>query len=276
MWWRNILIYIILRTSTEIRRLINMDKYKFLGNKNKRTEKLWLLPDEKKRGIRRVHGIVPDIHLPYDKKGALKFLEETFIEYGVTDIIIIGDLVDLSTVSTHGFNPNGFSPISEYERTLNKLKDWFNMFPVAKYILGNHDNRIQKVANQYGIPGEFVKSFRELFKIPDKWEIGEEFIIDKVNYSHGLKQGGQYAAAGTAKLNMMSSVIGHYHAQGGITYLNNGKEVIFGLSVGALVDDQAIAFQYGKWNKYKAMLGCGIVISDKEAYFIPMRGEYDE
>lgn len=252
-----------------------MSNYKYIGNRrNKnRTLKIWKLSEAEKKNYPKVVGVIPDIHLPYEMNIALDFLENTFIDYGVSDIVFIGDLVDLHTVSNHGFDPNGDSPISEYQKTLDKMEIWTEKFPVAKYVMGNHDNRIQRVANQYGIPGEFVKSFRELFKIPDTWEIGDEFVIDKVNYSHGLKQGGQYAAANTAKVNMMSSVIGHFHAQGGITYLNNGQEIIFGLSTGALVDDDAVAFQYGKWNKYKSMAGCGIVISDKEAYFVPYRGD---
>lgn len=250
-----------------------MKTFRYMGNKKDELEKIWLKPKKERDKYPKVVGVIPDLHLPYEQDYALDFIVDTFMRYGVSDIVFIGDMVDFHTVSNHGYDPDGYGPMYEYELTNQKLQKWFKEFPEAKYIMGNHDNRIKRIANTNGIPGAFVKSFRELFNIPDTWEIDDEFIIDNVNYSHGLKQGGIYSAANTAKLNMMSSVIGHYHAQGGVYYINNGAETIFGMSVGALVNDEALAFQYGKFNKYKSLMGCGVVINDKEAYFIPYKKE---
>ena len=70
----------------------------------------------------------------------------------------------------------------------------------------------------------------------------------------------------------MSTVSSHLHADGGIGYSTSPSgETIFGLNTGALVDDSAYAFRYGVNSRFKATLGCGVIVDCREAYFIPFK-----
>jgi hypothetical protein len=69
--------------------------------------------------------------------------------------------------------------------------------------------------------------------------------------------------------NRQSTVIGHHHSHGGVNYLANDSDILFGLNVGCLIDRHTYVFDYGKQAKFKPTLGVGVVIYGVPS-FIPM------
>jgi hypothetical protein len=59
-----------------------------------------------------------------------------------------------------------------------------------------------------------------------------------------------------------------------VNYIANKTDTIFALNTGALIDFSQYAFEYARFAKHRPTLGCGIVINEHEAYFIPMTGKY--
>lgn len=95
-------------------------------------------------------------------------------------------------------------------------------------------------------------------------------MIDGVIYSHGDSgRGGQDAAFKQAKDNFRSTVIGHFHNQAGARWWANPEFRVFGLSVGCGIDASKMQFEYGRKITNKPILGCGVVINGKHAYFEP-------
>jgi len=232
------------------------------------TNRLWLLKDNNKP-IDRVVGVIGDIHLPFELEGYLPFIIKNFIKHKVTDIVFIGDLIDNHAISRHINSTSAMSPVQEYELALEKVKKWTTTFPKAKLCIGNHDSIPSRQLAELGIPPLFLKDYKSLWNLPKEWEIDVEFVIDDVNYFHGLGSMSKDGALNTAIFNRISTVQGHSHSYLGCKYLANKRDTVFGMNVGCGIDVESYAMEYGKNYIKKPTLGCGVVYSSVEAYAIP-------
>ena len=214
-------------------------------------------------------GIIGDTHCPGMRKGSVPFLPRTFDACGVDKVVHIGDLVDWNSISYHEKSPSLSNAGSEYKKAMKQVKELSKAFPSADWMIGNHDSLTQRQATTAGIPPECLKDYADLWEVD--WKVYPRYyklMIDGVLYSHGeTGSGGQEAALKQSKENFKSTVIGHHHANGGVKYYANEKFRIFGMSVGCGVDAKLLQFDYGRKFPRKPVLGCGIVINGKQAYF---------
>lgn len=231
--------------------------------------KIWQLP-KKERPVKKVVGVVPDLHIPYQNPKALDFIVETFVRRGVTDIVFIGDVIDAYWYG-HKYLKDYciIGPREDYELSKLFLQKFYEEFPFATFIIGNHDLRIVRREDD-GFVEDFETTFRSKYKPPKGWKVKTQVIIDDVCYIHGTGTSGQNASVTMFRSKRMSTVIGHTHTFGGIIYMNNGIDSGFALNVGCLVDLQAPVFDYGLANREKPTLGCGVVYSKEYAEFIPL------
>jgi len=215
--------------------------------------------------------VISDIHLPFAIDGWLDFIKQTHAKFGChEEIIINGDLFDWHSISFHKSETDAMTANQEYEETLRQVALLVDVFPKAKMTIGNHDQRIARMNKELGIDERFLKSLPELFNLPNTWELSSEFIVDNVYYRHIGCAGGKDGALNSAIANRMSTVVSHLHANGGAKYATSPNgDSIFGLNTGCLFDENTYAGRYGKFSKLKGTLGCGVVVSDKEAYFVP-------
>ena len=215
--------------------------------------------------------VVSDLHLPFAVDGWLDFIINTHEKYNChEELIINGDLLDLHQYSFHASETDAMSGIDEFEKAKEDIQKLVSAFPKVKLTMGNHDFIIIRRMKEIGIDQRFMKTFHELLDLPDTWEIADDFIVDNVYYKHIGCCGGKTGHINSAISNRMSTVSSHLHANGGISYVTSPTgESIFGLNTGALVDDNAYALRYGKHSRFKSTLGCGLVYSNKEAYFVP-------
>jgi hypothetical protein len=221
--------------------------------------------------IKKPRLVISDVHLPFAIEGWLEFIKETHAKFGChEEIIINGDLFDWHSISFHKTETDAMTANQEYEETLRQVALLKIAFPKAKMTIGNHDHRIARMNKELGIDERFLKSLPELFELPDTWELASEFIIDNVYYRHIGCAGGKDGALNSAIANRMSTVVSHLHANGGVKYATSPNgDSIFGLNTGCLFDENTYAGRYGKFSKAKGTLGCGVVVSDEEAYFVP-------
>lgn len=141
------------------------------------------------------------------------------------------------------------------------------------YILISGNSIPKRQAKEIGLYDGFLKSFKKTWDLPKGWKVVNSITINKVYYNHYGK-GGKSGAYNNALDRRMSCVQGHCHSFGGVQYHANPKNIIFGMNVGCGIDCKAYAFEYGKDFSIRPTLGCGIVVSPVEAYFIPMTGKY--
>lgn len=219
-------------------------------------------------------GIVGDVHAPFNHKNYLTFVRETFKKHNVSQVVFIGDLVDNHAISRHQTEPNAIGAYDEYDKAKTEIEKFVECFPVAKLCIGNHDAIVERQAATIGLGTIFLKNFRDLWGIPNEWEIENEFVVNNVLYKHGVGCGGKDGAINCATQERMSTVIGHQHSFGGCKYIANKRDLIFGLNVGCGIDSDTYAMKYGSTFKYRPTLGCGIVVNENEGYFVPMGKEY--
>lgn len=221
-----------------------------------------------------VVGIIGDTHFPFCHPNYIYFLEDTFRKNKVTKIVHIGDLCDNHAISRWQKEADSYGANQEYELALKDVQLYTKVFPKVTLLLGNHCKIPERQAATLGMPSQFLKSTKELWDLPKGWEVTEQLILNNVIYEHGINAMGVNGAINKAVVSMSSCVIGHSHSFGGCQYRSNYKDLIFGLNVGCGIDVKAYAFRYGKYNKHRETLGCGIVYNSSNAIFVPMGDKF--
>jgi len=215
--------------------------------------------------------VVADTHLPFELPNYLNFVLEIQKRCRCGKVIHIGDLVDNHAISYHEHDPNGKSPIDEMKEADRHLAKWFKAFPRVYLCRGNHDNMADRKSKTVGLPTRVFKPFRQIWNLPKGWIDEFEFNFDNVRYVHGTGYSGKYSHIQLAYDSRQSAVMGHTHSTGGVEWLANSKDCIFGMNVGCGIDHKTYAFAYGKDFRRKPIVGCGVV-TDKGRYaqFFPM------
>ena len=219
-------------------------------------------------------GVFSDPHIPFNHPNYLQFCIDTFKKFGVGQVVCCGDLVDHHAISRFQSEPCAKGAYDELDMSIAEVAKYVKAFPKVRMCKGNHDAIPVRQAATVGIGERYLKSYSELLHLPKTWEIADEFIINDVLYKHGINCMGKEGAINSAIQERMSTVIGHSHAFGGCKYSANKRDIIFGMNVGCGIDIDAYAFAYGKYDKNRPTLGCGIVFDSGNAIFVPMGKEY--
>lgn len=212
---------------------------------------------------------ISDLQAPYQHPDALSFLARVKSEYKPTRIVCIGDSLDQHTLGKWTANPDLPGPADEYAQGMEFMKKLYKLFPVATEVVSNHNSRYIKRIMEAGIPSSFIKSYRDIMQYPKGWNIEEEVEIDGVMYEHGTRFGGLSATRQSIQVNGQSTVFGHLHSGGGVTYVANRKSMLFAMNVGCLIDYSRLAFAYARDAKLRPTLGTGI-IRKGVPHFIPL------
>lgn len=221
-----------------------------------------------------IRGVFSDTHIPFHHPNYLEFLKDTFAEWGVDEIVCLGDLIDNHAISRFQSEPCADGAYLELEKARKAVKELTETFPSVKMCRGNHDDIAYRQAATLGIGEIFIKPFRDIYGLPMTWELEDEYVLDNVLYTHGTGRSGKHSTYNIAIDERMSVCSGHTHSNGGVQYIANKNDTIFALNTGWLGDDEAYAFNYSRHARHRGTEGCGIVISSDEAYFIPMTKRY--
>ena len=204
-------------------------------------------------------GIIGDTHLPYELDGYLDFCQETFDKWGVDRVIHIGDFIDNHSLSFHDSEPLLHNVLGEYESAFERAQDWYEAFPEATLIMGNHDRIPARQLRKLGMePTIFMRPIEELFGMP--WDVVDQIEIDGVLYHHGETAGGINGFRKDAEQRMRCTVSGHNHSNAGISATATDDQLVWGMGVGCGVNQKHMAFAYGKNFSKKPIIACGVVI----------------
>lgn len=206
--------------------------------------------------------VIGDIHLPAERKDYLKFCRDVKRKYKTTETVFIGDILDHHAISFHQKNPDSDGAVEEYDKAMKSLKQWNKTFPKARVCIGNHDERVHRLAANSGIPAMYLKEYSDIYDTPDwDWDYAHE--LDGIYYYHGTgASSGLCPAFNTAKARMQSSVAGHVHATAGIQYTcGPTNEKIFGFNVPNGVDKEHKLMYYSKNFLRKPINGVGVIIN---------------
>jgi len=184
--------------------------------------------------------VISDTHIPAVHKDALQALQKAYNEYNITDVIHIGDIIDLHTVSYHETSQDAPGVNTEIELVKADLKEWYDAFPEMTIMLGNHDRLIDRKAQTSKIPEQFIKGLNDVLEVPT-WSFVDSLTIGKVFFTHGIGM----SAERRAQLIGKSVVQGHHHSKKYIKYVDVSHDV-FGMQVGCLIDKETYNMEYAK------------------------------
>jgi hypothetical protein len=211
--------------------------------------------------------IIGDLHLPFSNDNYFSFCKKIRDKYNATKIIFIGDLIDNHYSSFYPSDPDGYSAGEELFRAKDMIKEWYNEFPNAVVLIGNHDRRISLKAIDSGISRHWIKSIAEVLETPT-WYFTNEYIYQDVCFEHGSGTGGNNAAYDKSLYKGKSVVCGHFHTISAISYINQNQ---FGMVVGCGISSDKYAFNYALGHKKPVIISCGIITSDGTPILETMR-----
>jgi hypothetical protein len=128
------------------------------------------------------------LHEPFCLDQYLYFCIEQYVRYNCTEVVFIGDIIDNHYSSYHETNADGMGGADELELAIKRIARWYDAFPEATIIVGNHDRMVMRKAQTSAIPSKWIKSYKEVLEVPG-WSFVERYEKDGVQYIHG--EGGQ-------------------------------------------------------------------------------------
>ena len=197
---------------------------------------------------------IGDLHLPFGLDGYLEHCIETYNKYKCNEVVFIGDIIDNHASSYHETDPDGHSAGQELRLAISQVKKWYEAFPKASVIIGNHDRLIMRKAYSSGLSKLWIKDYADVLGTPN-WNFIESIEIDNVLYIHG--EGG--TARSRARRDLQSIVQGHLHSQAYIEWIVGSKFKIFGMQLGCGINAKSYAMAYGKEGP-KPAIACGVIL----------------
>lgn len=213
--------------------------------------------------------VIGDLHAPFELPNYLRFLKRLVKQHKVDEVISIGDIVDLHTISRFLNHHDADSTKAEWQKAKKTLKKYRNELGLTKVVIGNHDSRLIKRSRLGNIPDEWMKPIDEIYGL-DGIDFEEEYIINDVLMLHGEAAGGKSGWQDMCRKTGLSTVFGHYHSIGGIRYHQmRDQRTLFSMCVGCGIDVKKYAFEYAKGNPDMPVIGAGVIYSSTKAYFEP-------
>ena len=219
--------------------------------------------------------ILSDTHFPAQHQNYFEWIKKIKEKINPTQVIHIGDLCDFHSISQwlHSAElPNIKYEIKDAIKCIKKLR---KIFPTPMPILwGNHDIRIQRLAEKSAIPNSFLKDINDILEIDKKWKCTwhDKLIVDlpnktKVFFTHHFKSN----VIASAKELGMSYVSGHQHTLSQLTLISHPLALNFAMCVGSSINPKHEAFKYGKNFIKRPIISVGAIINNQPViYAMPL------
>jgi hypothetical protein len=204
--------------------------------------------------------IISDLHAPYQHPDTLPFLRALKLKYQPTAVVLSGDEVDYHAISFHKADPDLPSAGEELERAKVFMRQMYRLFPKATILESNHGSLVYRKALDGGLPKAVFKNYNDILEAPPTWKWVNDLILDtdkgKVYFHHSRGK-----AFRTAQTYGMSHVCGHHHESFDIQFLSTPDKLLFGLTVGCLVDKKSLALAYNKINLKRPIIGVAVILN---------------
>lgn len=218
--------------------------------------------------------VIPDLHAPYHHPDTVAFLSAIKDVWQPTRIINLGDETDGHALSMHDSDPSLDAAGPELAKSRIVLHELEALFPEMDIMHSNHGSLVYRRAFKSGIPAEYIKPYREIL-FPDGngqgWEWHDRLVVktpdgEKVLFQH-QSSGDTLANAAHERC---SIVEGHEHGKFEIRYRASPEYIYYAMTSGCLVDNDSLAFAYGKLFPKKPIIGCSIIVNS-QPILIPMQ-----
>lgn len=214
--------------------------------------------------------VISDLHCPFNHRDSVAFLKAVKAKYSPDRVILTGDEADFAGISFHDHDPDLDSPGAELDATIKALKPLYKLFPKAQILESNHGSLVLRKAKATGLSTRYFKTYGEILSAPKGWTWHFDITLTLPDgtacYFHHSK--GVNAKKNSQAMGM-SFVQGHHHETFELSFWGNPNALLFGMTVGCLVNTKSLAMAYNKNNLKRPVLGCGY-IKDSKPFLIPM------
>ncbi|MBT8448967.1 MAG: metallophosphoesterase [Gammaproteobacteria bacterium] len=233
---------------------------KDIVDKHNSTVQSYRVPKKRNTKNARVF-VISDMHVPYHHPDTIAFFKAVKKKYNPDRVICIGDELDNHAMSYHETDPDNMNAGDELRKSRPIIKEIEKIFPEMDLVESNHGSLYFRKARSAGIPREVMLPYNELLQVGDGWRWHFDLTIEMSNGAHCYFHHGKTSDALTLSRNMgMSSCQGHYHSRFKADYWSNSNGLYFGLQVGCMIDDDALAFAYNKTTLERPIIGCAIIL----------------
>lgn len=214
--------------------------------------------------------IISDLHVPYQHPDAFRFLAALKKKYNPTRVISVGDELDKHALSFHDSDPDLFSAGDELQKSIDEMKTLYRLFPKMDLVDSNHGSMVYRKGKHHGIPRKYLRDYGEVLEAPAGWQWHIDMLIpipggNQLYIHHGLSKN----VAKVVAQRGVCVIQGHFHESFEIAYLGNPNHLLWGMTVGCLIDNNSMAFAYNRTNLGRPIIGTGIVI-DGQPRLLPM------
>lgn len=233
---------------------------------------------------------ISDMHAPYHHPDTIAFLQALNDKYCFDRVIHIGDELDYHAASFHSTEPEALGALDELTAGQKVLFELERLFPELDIIESNHGSMPYRKAAKGGLPGQAVSPARDIIfgfddgnggiyrpeNVGDGWFWHKSLTINVPNQEKAIYIAHQISSnTGLALQKTHTNVVqGHYHSAGNIMYQATPTGTLFGMTLGCLIDDQAVSFAYAKLQPLRPIIGCGAIIEGVPVLF-PMFRDKD-
>jgi len=208
--------------------------------------------------------VLSDTHFPYQKKEYFKWIKKLRDKIKPTMVLMIGDLCDQHSISAHLHSPQLKNIKYELEEAKVCIKKLRKIFECPMPIMwGNHDIRIQRLAEKSSMPESFLKDINEILGIDPswKWTWHDKLVLklpnkSKVFFTHHFKSN----VLASAKELGMSLVTGHQHTKSSCELFSHPLALNFAMCVGSSIEPRHEAFKYGKNFIKRPIISCASIV----------------
>ena len=220
------------------------------------------------------------MHLPHQHKSAIPFLAKLHRKWKFTKIFMIGDLCDFASVQVSRPNdPEVESPNFEIGSARKEIRKLEKLFPKMDILKGNHDLRLERKAEKFGIPRSMLKDLNDILDIRADWKWHDKYILTlpsnhKVFLTHNFKNN----VLSSSKELSMSLITGHFHTISSLSWWSSPTALNFAMATGCLIDPKATAMKYQKLFIKRPILSTGMIINSVpilQPMFLDEKGEWN-
>jgi len=122
--------------------------------------------------------VISDMHLPYQHRDALDFLEALNEHYQFERILNVGDLYDHHRGSYHESEIDAHSEGKEFELAMEYANLLQDIFPDMIITEGNHDCIPVRKATTLGLSAGMIKDYNQMYHTKDTWVWKQEHWFD--------------------------------------------------------------------------------------------------
>lgn len=207
-------------------------------------------------------GIIGDTHLPYELADYREWCKDVFDQWDCDTYIHIGDIIDHHALSFHDSEPTLKGAHGELIDARERLQPWYDTFPELTITGGNHDLIPARQLKKVGLdPDVWMRPLKEVYEMPESWNVVDTHTQDGVLFHHGYTANGVNGFRNDCQRRMCRTVTGHCHSNAGISASASDHRLVWGMAVGCGVDNESMAFAYGKHFLAKPIIACGVVIN---------------